>query len=300
MSDPTSVLEDSLSRVRGYLRQPLLTLFRPAVFSVFATLLFLGFSHEWSAQVQFMLLRFIELLVLIMYVWQHFKHSPSFLEAVGILLIGAGFLFLVSKSAIISSVAIFVMAITWLLLTWAAKHWPLLRGLTTLAVFICLLKAAAGLLHLPTVHALLSLGLFCLLVVIAFTSTRTWHEQPLTLAASQAPSARLWSLILLVAVLGQITLTGMLHHDAGSLTALLVVTVSWKSRHWLSRNPNLRWISPALMIMPVNQVALGIYMTLIGKSIWLTRLHICNGYAVLILSLLITSSVWAGSKKTRL
>jgi hypothetical protein len=64
--------------------------------------------------------------------------------------------------------------------------------------------------------------------------------------------------------------------------AVLTIIVAWKVRLWLGRIPGLRWIPPALMIMPVNQVFLGSYVLLTGKSFWITYLHVHNGYGILV------------------
>lgn len=264
----------------------------------------LGFSHELPASTQFILLRSIELLVLVIYLWQFARHSPSFMEAASILLIGAGFLFLIFKAALMPAAVIFIMAIVWLVMTWIAKRWPLLRGLTTLALFTVILQTAVNLLRAWKVidlngitHISVSLFFFCLLVLISFASSRTWHEERLTIPPPQQASAKLWSTLLFVVVFGQIIIGETPYQYGGGIVAILVIFIAWKTRLWLGRVPRLRWIPPALMIMPANQAALGIYISLNGKSFWITHFHVINGYAILVLAFLVTSSIWASSKK---
>jgi|GEM_PF-6616721 len=239
-----------------------------------------------------------------MYLWQFTRHSPSFMEAAGILLIGTGFLFLIFKAALMPAAVIFIMAIVWLVMTWIAKRWPLQRGLTTLALFTVILQTAVNLLRAWKVidsngitHISISLLLFCLLVFIAFASSRTWHEERLIIPPPQQASAKLWSTLLFMVVFGQIMMGETLHSYGGGIVAILVISIAWKARLWLGRVTRLRWIPPALMIMPVNQAALGIYISLNGKSFWITHFHIVNGYIILVLALLVTTSIWANSTK---
>jgi hypothetical protein len=296
------------SHAREYVRHPWLAFIRPSVLAVIATLVSLGIAQEWPPGTQFLLLRCIDLLVLVMYFWQFARHRPSFLEASGIFLISVGFFFLISKAAFMAATVIILMAIAWFVMTWVAKRWPLLRGLTTLAVFIVVLKSALVLLRVMKagdsdgiIHHGLGLLFLCMLIFIAFASCRTWHEERLFIPPSQIQSVRLWSSLLFLAVFAQ-TVTGAsihslpnLHPYGGIVMAVLTIIVAWKVRLWLGRIPGLRWIPPALMIMPVNQVFLGSYVLLTGKSFWITYLHVHNGYGILVLSFLITASIWARS-----
>jgi len=307
MSAHASVHDDSRTPAREYVRHPLLAVIRPSVLAVLAMLFSLGFAHELPANAQFILLRSIELLVLVMYLWQFARNSPSFMEAAGILLIGAGFLFLIFKAALMPAAVIFIMAIAWFVMTWIAKRWTLLRGLTTLALFTVILQTAVSLLRAWKVidsngitHINVSLLLFCLLVFIAFASSRTWHQQSLVIPTSYQLSAKLWSTLLFVAVFAQIGIDKTFHQYGGGIVAILAVITAWKTRLWLGQVPRLRWIPPALMVMPINQVALGIYISLNGKSFWITHLHIINGYAILVLAFLLIASIWASSTKVGL
>jgi hypothetical protein len=304
VAEPTA--DEHNSHVPEYVRHPWLACIRPSVLAVIASQVSLGIAHVWSPGTQFLLLRCIDLLVLVMYFWQFVRHRPSFLEASGIFLISFGFFFLISKAAFMAAAVIILMSIAWFVMTWIAKRWPLQRGLTTLAVFIVILNAALGLLRGMKagdsdglIHHHLGLLLLCLLTFIAFASSRTWHVQQLFIPPSQIHSARLWSSLLFLAVFAQ-TVTGASVHSlprfhpyGGIVVAVIIITVAWKVRFWFGKVSGLRWLPPALMIMPVNQVVLGIYIVLAGKSFWITYLHIHNGYGILILSFLITSSVWA-------
>ena len=291
--------------------------------------LLLEHGHRWIATT-------LGFLVLAMYFWQFAKCRPSFLEAAGIILVGIGYLYLVFQMALLPALIIVFMASAWLILVWAARKWALLRGLTTLALFVVILQASLGGLRVLKMsdpygitHGTLGQLFFCLLVFIAFASSRTWSEGKIVWPSLTARSARLWTTLLFFAVFVQLIIGATLRHTQrlhlaasdllttkgfllppfspadvlvlhlhkywGFSVALLVLFVALKSRHWIGQVPRLRWVSPALMIMPVNQVILGVYVILTGKSFWVTNLHVLNGLGILVLSFLVMISVWAST-----
>lgn len=291
--------------------------------------LLLEHGHRWIATT-------IGFLVLGMYFWQFAKCRPGLIEAASIILIGTGYLFLIFKGAILPAAVIVFMAVAWLTITWLARGWTLLRGLTTLALFTVIGQASLGGLRVLKMsdpygisHGTLGQLFFCLLVFIAFASSRTWRECRMSLGGTSPFQARLWSTLLFCAVFGQLVIGATLRHTQrlylaasdilttkgqlfpsispadvfvlhlhkywGFTVAVLVLIVAWKSRRWLGNVPRLRWIPPAMLIMPVNQVVLGIYVILSGKSFWVTNLHVLNGLGILVLSFLIALSVWAST-----
>jgi heme A synthase len=290
--------------------------------------LFLEHGHRWIATT-------IGFLVLGMYFWQFSRCKPRLIEAAGIILIGCGYLVLIFKGLLGLAMVIVVMSLIWLIMNWIGQRWTLLRGLTTLALFLVIIQASLGGLRVLKMsdpygisHGTLGQLFFCLLVFISFASSRTWHSESLVIQKN-CQSARAWSLILFLAVFGQLIIGATLRHTQrmhlaandilttkgqlfppmgpadvfvlhlhkywGFSVALLVLVVAWKSRSWLGRVPRLRWISPALMIMPINQVVLGIYVVLTGKSFWVTNLHVLNGLGLLVLTFLLAVSVWAST-----
>ncbi len=178
-------------------------------------------------------------------------------------------------------------------------------------------------------HGTLGQLFFCLLVFISFASSSTWEEGRIHWPSGHQKSARFWSALLFLCVFGQLIIGATLRHTQrlhlaasdllttgghffppldpadvfvlhlhkywGVVVALLVLTVAVKSRAWLGQVPRLRWVVPALMIMPVNQVILGIYVIMTGKSFWVTNLHVLNGLGILVLSFLVMLSVWAST-----
>jgi len=178
-------------------------------------------------------------------------------------------------------------------------------------------------------HGTLGQLFFCLLVLITFASSKTWREERLIFKVGVKTKARFWSLLLFLAVFCQLVIGATLRHTQrlylaandilttkgqifppfdpadvfvlhlhkywGFSVAILVLVVAWKARVWLAAVPRLRWIPPALMIMPVNQVVLGIYVVLTGKSFWVTNLHVLNGLGLLVLTFLVAVSVWAST-----
>lgn len=286
-------------------------------------------GHRWMGMI-------IGNLVLIQYLWQFFLHRPRFLEVSGIVLCGVGFLYLVRQAAYVPAIVIALLGIAWLALTWFSQRWPLLRGLTVTALFMVILQASLGgarVLEMSdpygVVHGTLGQLFFCVLVFIAFASSRTWWEGAMELRQDSPGRARFWSTLLFGAVFMQLifgaivrhtqrehlaaqdilttggvflpsfatpeALTLFMHKYWGFSTALLLIYVGWRSRCWTAAVPRLRWISPALMIMPVNQVALGIYVILTGKSFWVTNFHVLNGLGLLVLASMLMTGVWAGT-----
>ncbi|MCX6856847.1 MAG: hypothetical protein NTV80_18305, partial [Verrucomicrobia bacterium] len=163
--------------------------------------LFLEHGHRWIATS-------IGFLVLAMYFWQFAKNKPRFMEAAGIVLIGTGYLFLIFKGALGWALIIVLMGLVWLIINWIGQRWPLLRGLTTTALFMVIIQASLGGLRVLKMsdpygisHGTLGQLFFCLLVFIAFASSRTWHTESLVIQ-SGSRSARVWSSILFLAVFG--------------------------------------------------------------------------------------------------
>lgn len=310
-------LDEHRSSTGATVRHTWRIFFGPSVLALFAALIFVGVASELAPETKFILLRIIELLVLVMYLWQFSRHGPSFLEASGILLTTLGFLFLVFKSAFIAATFIITLAVAWLAMTWVAKHWPLLRGLTTIALFAMVLRPMlvlllAGKSGTPSSSLLdaYELLLLCLLAFIAFASSHVWSQQPLILGQVLQHRARLWTTALFIAVFSQNMLAAVmryhhahtgpdllfsLHQFGGVGIAIFTVALAWKARLWLGRFPGLRWIPPALMIMPVNQAILGFYSVRPEENAWITHFHALNGLGILILCLLITASIWSSA-----
>lgn len=284
----------------------------------------------------------VGVLVLIQYLWQFAKYRPGFLEVSGIILSGVGFLFLVHKGATgtpgawAGAITVGVLGGLWAVMTWSAAKWPLLRGLTVFALFLVILQAGLGgarVLEMSDeygiAHGTLGQLFFCMLVLIAFASSRTWRTGRLDLPSTMRWGARVWSLVLFSAVFIQLLLGAVVRHTQraglaardifttggqtvpsaehpelfnlflhkywGLLVALLVLFVAWKARHWLKNVPALRWLPGAMLVMPLVQVGLGVSVILTGKNFWITNLHVLNGLGLLVSSFLVLVSVWAGT-----
>lgn len=174
--------------------------------------LLLEHGHRWIATT-------IGFLVLGMYYWQFAKFRPGLIEGVGIVLCAAGFLTLIFMGALKTAVFIAVLGFAWLVLKWYGQRWPLLRGLTTLALMLVVLQAALGGLRvlkmsdpLGVTHGTLGQVFYCLLVFIAFASSPTWTEGRLVLSPKAATQARFWTLTLFLCVFGQLILGASLRH----------------------------------------------------------------------------------------
>ena len=294
--------------------------------------LLLEHGHRWIATT-------IGFLVLGMYYWQFAKFRPGLVEGVGIVLCAFGFLVLIYMGALVMAAVIAVLGLAWLVMKWYVQRWPLLRGLTTLALMLVVFQASLGGLRvlkmsdpLGITHGTLGQLFFCLLVFIAFASSRTWTDGRLVLTVKEAAQARFWTLALFFAVFGQLVLGATLRHTQrlhlaasdilttkgqwlpptspadvfllfahkywGFTVALLILFVAVRARRWLITLPTMRPAATLLMIMPTIQVALGIFVILTGKSFWVTNFHVLNGLALLALTSLLVATFW-GDKLTR-
>ena len=288
--------------------------------------LLLEHGHRWLATS-------IGFLVLGMYYWQFAKFQPGVMEGVGVILCCMGFLVLIYMGSLATAAFIGILGFFWLVLKWYSQRWPLLRGLTTLALLLVVLQASLGGLRvlkmsdpLGVTHGTLGQLFYCLLVFIAFASSRTWTEGRLVLTVKEAAQARFWSLALFLCVFGQLILGASLRHTQrtplaasdilttkgqwlpplqppdvfllfahkywGFTVALLIIFVAVRSRRWLVTLPQLRPVATLLMFMPTVQVALGIFVILTGKSFWVTNFHVLNGLGLLALSSLLVATFW--------
>jgi heme A synthase len=149
--------------------------------------LLLEHGHRWLATT-------IGFLVLGMYYWQFAKFKPGLVEGVGIVLCSFGFLVLIYLGSLITAAFIAILGFAWLVLKWYSQRWPLLRGLTTLALLLVVLQASLGGLRvlkmsdpLGIIHGTLGQVFYCLLVFIAFVSSRAPGRQAGSLSASKPP-----------------------------------------------------------------------------------------------------------------
>lgn len=291
--------------------------------------LLLEHGHRWLGMT-------IGWLVLGMYFWQFARFRPGLVEGVGIVLCSLGFLVLIHMGSLIMASVVAVLGFSWLVLKWYSQRWPLLRGLTTLALLLVVLQAALGGLRvlkmsdpLGITHGTLAQVFYCLLVFIAFASSRTWTEGRLVLSVKEAAKARFWSLALFLCVFGQLVLGASLRHTQrdhlaagdilttkgqwlppaspsdvfllfahkywGFIVAVLILFVAVRARSWLVTLPKVRVTALLLMVMPTIQVALGIFVILTGKGFWVTNFHVLNGLALLALSSLLVATFWGDS-----
>lgn len=288
--------------------------------------LLLEHGHRWIAMT-------IGWLVLGMYYWQFARFRPGWVEGVGIILCGLGFLVLIFMGSLVAAACVAVLGFAWLLLKWYSQRWPLLRGLTTLALMLVVLQAALGGLRVlkmsdpfGIMHGTLGQVFFCLLVFIAFASSRTWTEGRLVLTEKAAAQARFWTMALFLSVFTQLILGASLRHTQrhrlaagdilttngewlpalsppellllfahkywGFCVALLILGVAVRARRWLVTLPSLRPAATLLLFMPGIQVALGILVIMTGKSFWVTNFHVLNGLALLALTGLLAATFW--------
>jgi heme A synthase len=263
--------------------------------------LLLEHGHRWIATL-------IGFLVLGQYFWAMAKHQSNLVEAAIILITGVGYLVLVYMGVLTAAAFILFLAFSWLFMTWFGQKWHLLRGLTTLALFLVILQASLGGLRVlkmsnayGIVHGTLGQLFFCLLILIAFASSRTWEEGQLRLSASSARKARWWSLTLFLVVFTQLVLGAtllFLHKYWGFGTAALVIFVAIQAHRWLVTISSLRFVPTLLLYLPPIQVTLGIFVILTGKSFWITNFHVLTGLTLLVLSFLLAATIWGSYLRT--
>jgi hypothetical protein len=302
MSGEAADAEDEGPRARLGAGSAWLDLLRPAVLAVAVMLVSLAFSSTWPPANQFLLHCSVDLLVLVMYFWEFARHRPSFFEFAGISLTSAGFLFLVFKGAWLMPVIIVALAVLWLLLSWIAQQWPLQRGLTMAALFWVILRLTMLAMrmggHLGAENAwprAVDLGFLALLSVIALTSSRAWHGRRFAVPEAGQFQAGFFSAPLVVAAVLKLWPWGSALSevaqgwgDAGF--ALLAGVTAWSARRWTWGG--LRWMPPALMIMPLNQVVLGGYAKVSSNPL-VPMLHQLNGLLVFCLAVFWACLVWA-------
>lgn len=174
--------------------------------------LLLEHGHRWIGAT-------IGMLVLTQYFWQFAKFRPRFIEAAGILICGLGFLYLVSQGVLVAASAIALMGLVWVVMSWITHRWPILRGLTTVAVILVLIQASLGGLRVlkmsdpyGIVHGTLGQVFFCVLVLITFAASPAWGRGGQWLRQRGTTRARVWSSILLAGVFMQLVLGAILRH----------------------------------------------------------------------------------------
>lgn len=294
--------------------------------------LLLEHGHRWIATT-------IGFLVLGQYSWVMCRHHSNATEAGILILTGIGYLVLVYMGQLVVAGTILLLGLGWLVMAWFGQRWHVLRGLTTLALMLVILQASLGGLRVlkmsnayGIVHGTLGQLFYCLLILIAFASSRTWEEGVIKLTAKTAAKARAWSLVLFLAVFTQLVIGATLRHtqrvhlaasdilttkgdwippllpqDAfvlflhkywGFSTAALVLYVAVQAHRWLITIPRLRFVPTLLLYLPVIQVTLGIFVILTGKSFWITNFHVLNGLALLALSFLLASTLWGSHLRT--
>lgn len=281
----------------------------PAMLGVLATCLVQGWAPEWPPVRRFLLQFGIDLCVLMLYLREFVRHAPSLMELSGLLLVTVGSLFLAYKAALLALVVILCLSFLWLLLAWSAYRWPLRRGLVTLALFLTLLQGLLSLrngLHPSADSAWAGAALsIVLLAVLSLSLLVLSRSQRIVLAANRGFYERLWADVLVLVLFVQAMLGFLLRDGAtdfwrnfhlflGSLGTLLALVVAWRGRSWLLGLPRRRWLMPALMIMPLNQLALGFYARLGGDAAWLSPLHATNGLAIFVAACLLSGSLWFG------
>lgn len=178
----------------------------------------------------------VGLLVLAQYIWQWRRHGGPWIEVVGVVLCSTGCLYLVHAQAVGLASIIGMLGMTWVVLSWRTRKWPLVRGLTVLSGLLVVLQASLGGLRVlqmsdpfGIVHGCLGQLFLCLLLLITLVSSQDWQRRA---AGSHVRNTRvvLVSNGLFLAVFIQLVLGAILRHtQRDHLAASDVITTggSW-------------------------------------------------------------------------
>lgn len=174
--------------------------------------LLLEHGHRWIGAT-------IGMLVLIQYVWQWKACRGGVVELAGLLLCAPGFLVLVHQGALVLAAGFAGIGLLWLVMSWISQKWPLLRGLTTLALLLVVIQASLGGLRVlkmsdpfGIVHGCLGQLFFCVLVFVSFVSSPTWRHGRLILPTRSWTAARVGTLVVWLAVFCQLVFGAVLRH----------------------------------------------------------------------------------------
>jgi len=83
-----------------------------------------------------------------------------------------------------------------------------------------------------------------------------------------------------------------LHKSWGMVVFTLAVVTGLMARKPLRDAGWIGWLPILLLLLPVVQVTLGIYVLLTAKAFWITNIHVLNGLAILATSFILTVAVW--------
>jgi cytochrome c oxidase assembly protein subunit 15 len=224
-----------------------------------------------------------------------------------------------------------IVPVGWLIVGWTRRNWNLLTKLTALALLMVTLQAILGGLrvteisdHFAVIHGCLAQAFFCLLILIVMASSRGWDEAPERdcLSASQRGAAKIWSSMLVIAVVVQLVLGALMRHhhrlglaDTGILrtrgewipvfdppeVGILFLHKYWAIVVFFAGIGLTAWLwsrrtvavgllrnSLTVSVLLVAQLMLGVSILLTGnpehKSFWITNFHVLNGLAILALA----------------
>jgi heme A synthase len=178
-------------------------------------------------------------------------------------------------------------------------------------------------------HGCLGQLFYCLLLAIAVVSSPSWARGGLALGEARQHRVVFLSSLLFIAVVVQLLLGAIVRHtQRGGLAATDVLTTAghlvppmvpvgvftiflhkawavvvfilaivtglaaaraWRAHRWITVLPRL------LLLLPVAQLTLGVFVVHTGKKFWVTNLHVLNGLAILGTAFLVLVTAWRSS-----
>lgn len=185
------------------------------------------------------------------------------------------------------------------------------------------------------IHGCLAQGFFCLLIMIILASAPQWSQWKPVMGGSKRSALRLVTSFLCSAVFAQLILGALMRHhhrfglaDTGILLtggawlppfdkeneilvvmffhkywAFLVTAVTLSTSWWTFQNLKaghlLRRLMGGMSALLGVQVTLGICVIMMGKSFWITNLHVLNGLMILALSFVTAMFAWRSGEAGR-
>ena len=165
-------------------------------------------------------------------------------------------------------------------------------------------------------HGCLGQFLFCLLISIALASSESWRtRREWPMSGGNLASLAQWATVLFACICVQLLLgaivrhtqrTGLaatdllttggqlvpsvspvamftifLHKAWGTVVFCLAILTALKALAPLKEAGWVSWLPKALLVLPVIQVTLGVYVVLTNKKFWVTNFHVINGLLTL-------------------
>jgi cytochrome c oxidase assembly protein subunit 15 len=284
----------------------------------------------------------VGMMTLTLFAWSYVRNGKQALEVLAVVVWLAGIVYAMTHAGAeresASRKAMFwwvasggaVVILAWLIWSWRGRGWSLLAKLCALALIAVVGQAILGGMRVTEVsdtnavmHACLAQAFFCLLLLIAWSSSASRRSRFEAELSPPKGSLQLLPLLLCASVYVQLILGALMRHfhrdglaDTGILTTgggffppfdspdTSILLVMFLHKYWavvvllaslsaalvaratLVNGHPLRRLLAVVAGLLLAQLTLGIAVIASGKSFWITNFHVVNGLAILALSFL--------------